>query len=143
MYLFCQLLTFILAGLSCIFYFPFYASLSSMLSSAIYCEWLLGGTWVYPPAHQNISESIFPSTFHGLGFMQKSAEYPGQVGDWQATAGPSGSRIASQNSGMLCRGPAAEFIYRLALDPSDVMGETTELDGEDPALSVCLYCTFQ
>lgn len=87
------------------FTFPF-PPLFSVFSSAIYCLHLQrSGSWEGPEFTLQFTRTYqgMPFSCYGLGFMQKSSECPGQVGAWQAPAGPSGCRIAGQDSGMLCK----------------------------------------
>lgn len=87
-------------------------------------EWLLGGTWVYPPAHQDISRYAIQPPW--AGFYAEKLRVPRPSGSlaspsrslWLQDCRP-GFWDALQNK------PAAEFICRLTLDESDVMFETT------------------
>ena len=127
MCLFCQLLTFILAALSHISPSPsppFLHVLLCHLLHALTRGWLLGGTWVYPPAHQGLSGCTIQLPW--AGFYAEELRVPRPSG---CLASPSRSLwLQDCRPGLwdaLQNKPAAEFIYRLALDPLDVMVEIT------------------
>lgn len=124
--LFCQLPTLILSALSHISPYPpsFLYILLCHLLPALMRGWLLGGTWVYPPAHQDMSECAVQLPW--AGFYAEKLRVPRPGGNlaspsrslWLQDCRP-GLWDALQNK------PAAEFIYSLAVDPSDAMVETT------------------